>query len=374
MSNSSTPAAKSKSNRLAYLDWARGAAALVMLQGHVFHSFIRPDLRQDSPYVLSQFVGGMTPAVFLFLTGVTLAFLMDSRGRAGLSPAARVWEAFKRSRYLILLAIAFRVQLWVFAAGGSHWTDLFRVDILNSMGLAIALMAPLAMFSTHDRMRLGFVTGLAIACVSPIISGLNLQWVHPFIRAYFVPDANFFSFFPWGAFVAFGVSAGSVIRVVKEEDMMKVMQWASLVGIAMIVGARYFANLPYSLYGNADFWLNSPALILIKLGVMYLLLAFAFLWTRYVNPAGWSFIRQIGTTSLLVYWVHTEIVYGRWMWFWKGSLTPAPTFVIAVVVIAAMVGLSVARTGWKQWPGFPALAKARWDRLRAEPMQASAGD
>ena len=87
MSNSSTPAAKSKSNRLAYLDWARGAAALVMLQGHVFHSFIRSDLRQDSPYVLSQFVGGMTPAVFLFLTGVTLAFLMDSRGKAGLSPA-----------------------------------------------------------------------------------------------------------------------------------------------------------------------------------------------------------------------------------------------------------------------------------------------
>ncbi len=374
MSNSSTPAVKSKSNRLAYLDWARGTAALVMLQGHVFHSFIRPDLRQDSPYVLSQFVGGMTPAVFLFLTGVTLAFLMDSRGRAGLSPASRVWEAFKRSRYLFLLAIAFRIQLWVFAAGGSHWTDMFKVDILNSMGLAIALMAPLAMFSTHDRMRLGFVTGLAIACASPIISGLGFQWLHPFIRAYFVPDANFFTFFPWGAFVAFGVSAGSVIRVVKEEDMMKVMQWASLFGIALMVGARYFANLPYSLYGNSDFWLNSPALILIKLGVMYLLLAFAFLWTRYVNPTGWSFVRQIGTTSLLVYWVHTEIVYGQWMWYWKESLTPAPVVVIAAAVIAAMVGLSVARTGWKQWPGLPALAKARWERFRAEPMQASAGD
>jgi hypothetical protein len=62
------------------------------------------------------------------------------------------------------------------------------------------------------------------------------------------------------------------------------------------------------------------------------------------------------------------------MWYWKESLTPAPTLAIAVIVIAAMVGLSVARTGWNQWPGFPALAKAHWDRLRAEPMQASAGD
>jgi len=374
MSQSATSSPKGKTNRLGYLDWARGTAALVMLQGHVFHSFIRPDLRQEAPYVLSQFVGGMTPAVFLFLTGVTLAFLMDSRSKAGLAPAQRVWEAFKRSRYLLLLAVAFRLQMWLFAAGGSHWTDIFKVDILNSMGLAIALMAPLAMFSTQDRMRLGFVTGLAIACASPVISGLNLSWVHPFVRAYFVPDPNFFSFFPWAAFVAFGVSAGSVIRVVKEDDMLKVMQWASLIGIALIVGARYFANLPFSLYSNSDFWLNSPALILIKLGVLYLLLAFAFLWTRYINPSGWSFIRQIGTTSLLVYWVHTEIVYGRWLWFWKESLTAMPALIIAIVVIAAMVALSVARTGYKGSRSVPAWARARWEQMRAEPAPAAAGD
>lgn len=374
MSTSSTASAANKSNRLAYLDWARGTAALVMLQGHVFHSFIRPDLRQESPYVLSQFVGGMTPAVFLFLTGVTLAFLMDSRGKVGLSPAQRVWEAFKRSRYLFLLAFAFRFQMWLFAAGGSAWTDIFKVDILNSMGLAIALLAPLAMFSTHDRMRLGFVTGLAIACAAPVISSLNLSWVHPFIRAYFVPDPNFFSFFPWAAFVAFGVSAGSVIRVAREDNMMKVMQWASLIGIALIVGARYFANLPYSLYPNSDFWLNSPTLILIKLGVMYLLLAFAFIWTRYVNPTGWSFLRQIGTTSLVVYWVHTEIVYGRWLWFWKESLTAGPTVVIAVAVILAMILLSVAWTGYKGRRSLPDWAKARWEQLRAEPAPAAAGD
>lgn len=374
MSTSSTASGASKSNRLGYLDWARGTAALVMLQGHVFHSFIRPDLRQESPYVLSQFVGGMTPAVFLFLTGVTLAFLMDSRGKVGLSPAQRVWEAFKRSRYLFLLAFAFRIQMWLFAAGGSAWTDIFKVDILNSMGLAIALMAPLAMFSTHDRMRLGFVTGLAIACASPVISGLNLTWLHPFIRAYFVPDQNFFSFFPWAAFVAFGVSAGSVIRVARDENMLKVMQWASLAGIVLVVGARYFANLPYSLYPNSDFWLNSPALILIKLGVMYLLMAFAFIWTRYVNPAGWSFIRQIGTTSLVVYWVHTEIVYGRWLWFWKEKLTEGPTLLIAVAVILAMILLSVSWTGYKGSRSLPDWAKTRWERWRAEPAPAVAGD
>ena len=71
-----------------------------MLQGHVFHSFLRTDLREGGPYVFSQFVGGMPPAIFLFLTGVTLAFLMHSGERKGLSGAARVWTATRRAGYL----------------------------------------------------------------------------------------------------------------------------------------------------------------------------------------------------------------------------------------------------------------------------------
>src|SRR5216684_5291590 len=93
---------KTSSYRLEYLDWVRGLGAVIMLQGHVFHSFLRPELKSGSAYTLSQFVGGMPPALFLFLTGVTLAFLMDSTERRGLAPAARVWEALKRSRYLFL--------------------------------------------------------------------------------------------------------------------------------------------------------------------------------------------------------------------------------------------------------------------------------
>ncbi len=56
-------------------------------------------------------------------------------------------------------------------------------------------------------MRLGFVTGLAIACVSPIISGLDLHWVHPFVPRLLRPECERLPLLPWGAFVAFGVSA-----------------------------------------------------------------------------------------------------------------------------------------------------------------------
>src|SRR5271157_5035213 len=138
---------KSGGHRLEYLDWLRGIGATIMLHGHVWDSFLRDDLRNRGPYIFSQFLGGMPPAIFLFLTGVTLAFLMDSTERKGLTGLERVSTAFRRSGYLFLLAFAFRLQLWIFALP-QPWTDLLRVDILNCMGLAIAAMSVMALLRT----------------------------------------------------------------------------------------------------------------------------------------------------------------------------------------------------------------------------------
>src|ERR1700692_1086308 len=79
----------SSSERLTFLDWSRGLTVVIMLQGHVFHSFNRTDLRTDGPFMLSQFFGGIGPAIFLVLTGITLALLMDRRARQGLDRTAR---------------------------------------------------------------------------------------------------------------------------------------------------------------------------------------------------------------------------------------------------------------------------------------------
>jgi uncharacterized membrane protein len=132
-------------SRLAYLDWLRGVAAVVMLQGHVFHSLLRSDLRDAAPDMTSQFLGGMKPAIFLFLTGVTLAFLMDSSEHQGLTKRARVLAPLRRSGYLFILAFAFRIQLSIFGSR-LDWTDILRVDILNGMGFSVALLSGMALF------------------------------------------------------------------------------------------------------------------------------------------------------------------------------------------------------------------------------------
>ncbi len=333
--------------RLQYLDWLRGIGAVIMLQGHVFDSFLKNDLRPGGAFVLSQFVGGMPPAIFLFLTGVTLAFLMDSTQRKGLSPVERVTTAFRRSGYLFFLAFAFRLQLWLFG-WPAPWQDLLRVDILNCMGFAIALLSTMAFFRTAERVRLCAVLGFAIAFASPLVTQIDSSGWPGLLRNYIVPDPRFFSFFPWGAYLAFGMSAGSLIRVVPHESIERAMQWVAIIGGALIVACQYFASFPYSIYAKSEYWLNSPAQVLTKLGVTLLLLAFAYLWTRGDGQVGWSWVRQFGITSLLVYWVHIELVYGRWLWFFKTSLNVGQTVAVAAGVILLMLALSVVKTQRKR--------------------------
>ncbi len=338
---------KSSGGRLAFIDWTRGLAAIVMLNGHVFHSFTKPDSRNGAAFVLTQFIGGMPPAIFLFLVGVTLAFLMESQERKGISAGGRVVAALRRAGYLLGLAFLFRIQLFVFGLPNTQWTDLFRVDILNAMGLAVVLLSSLAVFRTDERIRVCAALGFGIAFASPLVSALNLSWAPAIVRAYVVPDKLSFGFFPWAAFVAFGMSAGSVWRRMRRDQMDRAMQWFALLGLTFIVVARFCADIPFSLYASSDFWVNGPWLIFIKLGVALVLLAAAYLWTEYGATPGWSWVRQFGTTSLLVYWAHTELVYGRWLYYWKENLTPAQCAVASAGVILLMLSLSVLRTNWR---------------------------
>jgi peptidoglycan/LPS O-acetylase OafA/YrhL len=335
---------KSHPQRLQYLDWLRGLGAVIMLQGHVFDSYLRPELRPGPAFTFSQFLGGMPPAIFLFLTGVTLAFLMDSSERKGLLPWRRVRVSLRRSGYLFGLAFAFRGFLLVSGIPVSTWADFLRVDILNCMGFAIAALSVMAVFRTAERARLAAVLGFAIAFAAPLISQMDWSGVPWMLRAYIIPDHRFFGFFPWGAFLAFGLSAGSALRLIPAERLDRAMQWTALAAAGLLACCQYFAHSGYTLYAASDFWLNSPAQVLAKQSAALILLVMAFVWTQYIASQGWSWVRQLGTTSLLVYWVHIELVYGRWMWFFKENLNVGETIVLSVAVIFLMLGISAAKT------------------------------
>lgn len=364
---------KPSSQRLAYLDWMRGLAAITMLQGHVFHSFLRDDLRTSGPYLASQFVGGMPPAVFLFLLGITFAFQMDSQERKGADASGRFVASLKRAGQIFGLAFAFRLQMWIVSIDKSPWTDLLRVDVLNTMGFALLCLSAMAVFRTAERIRHCAVLGVVIAALGPLVSALNWSGVPALVKHYLAPDTFYFGFFPWAAFVAFGMSAGSLLRHIDRNQVGTAMQWLGGAGVALAFGSWFFANSPFSVYSNADFWRDGPALIFIKLGVLLILLAFSYAWNLGLKDGKWSLVRQFGVTSLLVYWVHVELVYGKSLWFFKERLSLPQTVSAAIAVTVLMLGVSLLRTNWtvvREWmrtaavPNWPSAAET-------EPSEAS---
>lgn len=367
------PNNRNTSGRLAFLDWMRGFAVLIILQGHVFDSFTRPELRGKGPYILSQFLGGIAPAVFLFLTGITMAFLIDRSERKGLAPIERMKTGLRRAAYLLMLAFLFRAQMWIFGYPFSGWHDLLKVDVLNLMGVTIGVLSLTALLTTAQRVRAAAIFGAAVAALAPLVSAADWSWLPTPVSDYFVPNLNHFAFFPWAAFIAFGLSAGSILRLTRSEEVARLMQWATLIGIGLVMVGEYFSNLGWSIYSHSDFWLNSPGLVVIKLGVLMVMLSVAFLWCEYGVGEKFSWVRQLGTTSLIVYWVHIELVYGRWFWYFKGNLNAIQCVACALVLMTMMLGLSLLRTNWTRavrlfHVRFPSMVP--WTRS-LEPQRAS---
>jgi uncharacterized membrane protein len=211
----------------------------------------------------------------------------------------------------------------------------------------------MAVFTTLERVRLCTVLGIVIAALSPVVRTIDFSRLPGFLTAYFVPSYTGFPFFPWAAFLAFGMAMGSVIRLAKPENLERVMGWTLGVGVGVTMAAYQLSNLPYSVYSKPDFWLDSPALTAFKVGLVLCILSVAYLWMK-TGVVRWSLCRQLGMTSLLVYWVHIELVYGRWFGYFKEKMDVPQVVLFTSLLMGLMIVLSVLRTRLRSSPSrFP---------------------
>ena len=123
-------------------------------------------------------------------------------------------------------------------------------------------------------------------------------------------------------------------------------------------------SIPIALSPTRKQALNVFLGLVVLLVAVLLLLALAFLWTHHGAGNGWSWVRTLGTNSLLVYWVHIELVYGRWFGYWKESLTVSQCALAAVTLIFLMLALCWIKANWN-------LPSFRMGALLPEPRRVS---
>jgi uncharacterized membrane protein len=337
--------------RFPFLDWMRGLAILLMIQCHSFNSWTRLDLREGGPYVLSQFIGGMAAPLFLFMAGMTLGFQMDSAARREPARWKRWVSALRRGGYVLGIAYLFRLSNCVASIPHIDWHELTKVDILNCMGLAMLCMSGAALFEFQGRVRYAVVGALAVAAAAPVIANLSWEGVPQIVQEYLTPGQGQgrgrFPLFPNAAYVGFGLAAGSIVKRMREERFDRLMQWAVLIGFAMVFAGQYFSNIPYSLYTKSSFWTDSPTLVIIRGGIALIAMAGCYVWTEYCVGPGWSWMQTLGKNSLMVYWIHVMLVYGDLIRPLKRALSIPVTALATAALTAVMVGMSVVWLGWK---------------------------
>ena len=328
--------------RFPFLDWMRGLAVLIMIQCHTFNSFAAIGVREEGTYVLSQFVGGMAAPLFLFMAGMTFGFQMEGLDRRQPRAADRWLAALRRGAYILAIAYLFRFSNCVASIPRTDWNELTKVDILNCMGLGMIVFSAAAAVHPAARIRVALLSAVSVAALSPVVAHLPWGNTPALIQEYLAAGQGRgrFAFFPCAAYIGFGMAAGAVVRRAALERFERLMQWAVLIGFALVFSGQYFSNIPYSIYPRSNFWTDSPALIFIRIGIALLVLAVAFLWTEYGARARWSWMQMLGRHSLLVYWVHVMLVYGDILKPVKRALTIPQTVLATAVVAGSMVALS----------------------------------
>jgi len=354
------------SSRLAYIDWLRGLACLLMFQTHCYDAWLGGAARQSTFFMWSQ-LGGTFPApLFLFLAGVSFALVTDKLIQKGLAPGEIAKKTILRGAEIFALGLLFRVQEYVIALGWAPWSDLFRVDILNTIGLSMMLMGAmcwgvLAIAGTaNSRSKLVGTAVIVCTGISALAPLLWTTWRPRFLpwelETYVngvhnlgTPQAWLFPIFPWTAFAFAGLAFGFLIFSDSARKLgARVFLLAGAAGLILIYGAKFLDSRPWQVYPVYDFWHTSPSFFAIRLGMLLLLVLMAYAWCRW-GLGQWKFspLIQLGQTSLLVYWVHIEFVYGKYSILPHRSQTIAGATRGLITIFVAMLVLSMLRTKWK---------------------------
>jgi uncharacterized membrane protein len=354
------------SSRLAYIDWMRGLACVLMFQTHCYDSWLSPAARQSKFFTYSQ-LGGTFPApLFLFLAGISFALVTEKLRKKNLVPAQIARTTIRRGAEIFGFGLLFRLQEYLIAWGWAPYSDLLRVDILNTIGLSMMLMGLVCwlVLSTHrgTQIRLAQVSSsITVAALislftPPLWTTWRPGWLPWPLESYVngvhnlgVPQPWLFPIFPWAAFAFAGLATGFILQSTwarERESLTFLLAGAS--GLAFIVLSRWFDRQPHQLYSVYDYWHTSPNFWLIRVGMLLVMLAGCYAWCRWgAGQWGFSPLIQLGQASLLVYWVHIEFVYGRFSILPKRSVSISTASEGLLAIFLAMLFLAVLRTRMK---------------------------
>jgi uncharacterized membrane protein len=301
-----------------FVDLARSAAVLFMVQGHTLNALLDPRHGSGSVGDAWLYLRGLTACMFLTLSGFSFSLATHRHWDDYRSPGRRV--ARRLSRYALLLVLGYgmrfpsRTLSGLPSATPEQWQAFAVVDILQLVAVTLALLQVLSWFagSRHRLMAWSVVAAAAVVVATPV--AWRAGWatrVPLFLGAYLTADTgSIFPALPWAAYVFLGAGLG--FWYVQRDDATRNAEGTRTfwrLGLGMLGAGAILHQLPWAPFGDIPFWTISPNLFLVKAGSVLLGLAAATRLTRF-----WTRLPRVLTAlsreSLLVYLGHVMVLYG----------------------------------------------------------------
>src|SRR6266436_1033014 len=313
----------SPERRLAYIDWMRGLACVLMFETHCYDSWLSPVAKKTEFFRYSQMGGTLPAPLFIFLAGVSVALVTEKLRGKGVARGAIAKQVMWRGTEVFGLGVLFRVQEFILGIPISPWTDLLRVDVLNILGLSMILLGVLCWVAKSGgsaavvrtwNLVLALAAAAAVALTTPVMwttwRPRFLPWqVESYVNGVHIfdkPQVWLFPIFPWAAFALVGLAVGFWLFT----DFAQRRVELGFLALALAGGAAFCAALALdrwvpAVYAVYDYWHTSPNFLLARCGVIVVILWLVYAWCRWgLAQVRFSPVQQRSPSQLLVDWVH----------------------------------------------------------------------
>ena len=339
-------------------DLLRGLVILIMIEVHVFNSFLMTELKQTGWFVVLNFINGLVAPSFLFVSGFAFQVSSGKKLEEMKKFGKTFWKKLGRIFQIIIIGYALHLPFYSLSKIMNETTSVtmesfYAIDILQCIGFGLLFLFALRMLIKSDKLYNHFLIAslILILIISPIIWHIDFnKYLHPLFGNY--PNrlhGSLFPVFPWLNFLLAGAIFAKYYVLAKEtnEESIFIKNILIVSLVIIILGHLFYSGL---FSENLTSIIPNPVFYFERLGYIIILFTMCWFVEKKTNVKK-SFILDASRESLLIYWLHLVIIFGA---FWKGkslaikigtTLNLIETIIVTLLLMVLMV-LIAKIWGW----------------------------
>jgi uncharacterized membrane protein len=356
--------------RFIFVDLLRGWALLIMFEVHIFNVTLLPSLKETGWFNILNFINGLVAPAFLFLSG--FAFMLSTQGGVEVLRKFdyKFWRKLGRIALIFLAGYALHLPILSLRRMLNYYSpevinSFYNVDILQCIAFGLLFLFALRLLIKSDKIfnYTVIISLFAVILFSPLIWKIDFSkfMIVPFADYFNAQHGSFFPLFPWLGFLLAGAVACKYFLDARNAGNEKnyIKQLIILGFILAAIGHFFLSELFHISFRSIK---PHPLFFMERLGYVLVLLGACWYYAEW-RQTRTSFVLDVGRESLIVYWLHLQIIYRR---FWNdksfasiiGGKFNVLEAAIATVVLA-LIMIAVA----KYWGAFKRKYKKTASKL-----------